>query len=90
MVAIYICCLDLCELLLNLVFSTRSDDWELYLACVEEGIPWTFAYDRQNYARYLIPVLNDIRSVRVKMPEVQKIFENDDFSVQMSDKNLFG
>ena len=36
------------------------------------------------YARYLIPFLNDMRSLLVKMPEVQKAFENGEFSVQMS------
>ena len=39
---------ELCELLLNLVFSTRSSDWELYLACAEKVIPWTIAYDCHN------------------------------------------
>ena len=82
--------LELCELLLNLIFATRSGNWKLYLACIEEVIPWTFAYDRQNYARYLIPFLNDMRSLPNKMPEVQNAFENGEFSVQMEDKNPFG
>ena len=25
---------------------------EMYLSCVEEVIPWTFAYDRHNYAAF--------------------------------------
>ena len=82
--------LELCELLLNLIFATRSGNWKLYLACIEEVIPWTFAYDRQNYARYLIPFLNDMRSLPNKMPEVQNAFENGEFSVQMGYKNSFG
>lgn len=52
--------LQLCELLLNLIFATRVGDWELYLSCVEEVIPWAFAYDRQKYARYLLPFLDDM------------------------------
>ena len=82
--------LELCELLLNLIFATRPGNWKLYLACIEEVIPWTFAYDRQNYARYLIPFLNDMRSLPNKMPQVQNAFENGEFSVQMGDKNPFG
>ena len=31
-----------------------------------------------------------MHSLPVKMPEVQKAFENGEFSVQMSDKNPFG
>ena len=32
--------LDLCELLMNNVFATRSGNWELYLSCIKEVIPW--------------------------------------------------
>ena len=55
--------LDLSELLLNLVFGTRSGNWGLYLSCIEEVIPWPFAYDRQKYARSLLPFLNDMCEV---------------------------
>ena len=37
--------LELCELMLNLIFASRTDDWQLYLSCIEEVIPWAFAYD---------------------------------------------
>ena len=40
--------LELCELLLDLINVTRTGNSELYLACNEAVIPWTFAYDRQN------------------------------------------
>ena len=82
--------LELCELPLNLIFATRSGNWKLYLACIEEVIPWTFAYDRQNYVRCLIPFLNDMQCLPNKIPEVQNAFENGEFSVQMGDKNPFG
>ena len=48
---------ELCELMLNLIYASRTGSWELYLSCIEEVIPWAFAYNRQNYARYLIPFL---------------------------------
>ena len=75
--------LELWELMLNLIYASRSGSWELYLSCIEEVIPWAFAYDRQNYARYLIPFLDDIRHLAVRMPEVYTAFNNGDFSVQM-------
>ena len=53
--------LELYELLLALINATRTGNSELYLACIENVIPWTFSYDRQNYARYLVQYLNDIR-----------------------------
>jgi hypothetical protein len=44
--------------------------------CIEEVINWAFAYDWQNYARYLVPFLNDIRSLSMSMPEVHAAFSN--------------
>ncbi|CAB4007601.1 Hypothetical predicted protein [Paramuricea clavata] len=82
--------LQLCELLLDLINATRTGNWELYLFCIEAVIPWTFAYDRQNYARYLIPYLNDMRALPTVMPEVYDAFLAGDFSVQMSKSNPFG
>ena len=82
--------LHLCELALNLIFGTRPGDWELYLACIEEVIPWAFAYDRLNYARYLIPFLNDMRELQSSKPEVYGAFLSGEFSVQMSHTNGFG
>lgn len=61
----------------------------MYLSCVEEVIPWTFAYDRLNYARYLVPFLNDMRSLPVTMPEVYSAFKDGQFSVQISRNNPF-
>ena len=82
--------LQLCELLLNLIFATRVGDWELYLSCVEEVIPWAFAYDRQKYARYLLPFLDDMRKLPAEKPDVYAAFTQGEFSVQMSTSNPFG
>ena len=62
--------IEICELVLNSIFATRTRNWKLYLSCIEEIIPWCFAYDRQNYARYLIPFLNEMLSLPSSMPEV--------------------
>ena len=32
--------LELCELLLNLIYATRTGNWELYLLCIGETLPW--------------------------------------------------
>ncbi len=80
----------MCELLLNLIFTSRTGNWELYLSCIEEVLPWAFAYDRQNYARYLIPFMNDMRDLPFRMSEVHTAFKKGYFSVQMADGNTFG
>lgn len=43
----------LVKLLLTFIRATRESDWNLHLASVRKMMPWYFAYDRQNYARYL-------------------------------------
>ena len=80
--------IELCELLLNLVYSTRTGEWEFYLSCVERVLPWAFTYDRQNYARYLIPFLNDMRALPYEKPNILP-YANGEFAVQMSSENTF-
>ena len=77
--------LELCELVFNLIYATRTGNWTLYVSCNEEVIPWCFAYDRQNYARYLIPFLNDMVRLPSSMPEVYNAFLNGEFLVQMGE-----
>ena len=45
--------LEMCELLFNLIFATRSGHWSLYLVSLRQALPWFFAYYRPNYSRYL-------------------------------------
>ena len=51
------------------------------LSCVEEVLPWAFAYDHQNYARCLIPFIADMRNLPNSMPDVFKVFMNGEFAV---------
>lgn len=81
--------LDLFELCLNLIYSTRTGDWLKYISCIEACIPWIFAYDRQNYAKYMVPYLNDMKSLPQLYPAVYKAFLEGSFSVQMSESNGF-
>ena len=74
--------LHLYELLLNLIFATRSGNWELYLACIEEVIPCAFAHDRYMYARSLLLFLNDMGDLPSTFPEVYgefcRVFSSDE------------
>ncbi|EDO43283.1 predicted protein [Nematostella vectensis] len=86
---------DLCQLLFNLLYATRTGGWELYLSCIEEVIPWAFAYDRQNYARYLVPYLDDMRSLPETMPETElvrflvKEWKKHEFRNRLDDRVLY-
>ena len=81
---------ELCELMLNLIFASRTGDRQLYLSCIEELIPWALAYDCQNYARYLILFLDNMRHLSLRTPEMYTAFNFGQFSVQMGACNPFG
>ena len=61
----------------------------MYLTCIEQVIPWAFAYDRQKYARFLLPYLNDMRKLPKEKPEVYQALCAGEFSVQMKNTNGF-
>ena len=44
---------DMVEIVLGLVRASREGDFEHHLMCIRAMIPWCFAYDPLNYARYL-------------------------------------
>lgn len=44
--------------LLSFLRATRTSDWLLHLDAVRLMIPWFFAYDRVNYARYVSETYN--------------------------------
>ena len=44
--------IDMVQTLLLFIQATRESNWELHLAALRKMLPWYFAYDRPNYARY--------------------------------------
>ena len=44
--------IDMVLLLLLFIRATRTSDWRLHLSALRSMIPWFFATDRVNYARY--------------------------------------
>ena len=45
--------IDMVEVLLGLLRADREGDWNLHLTCIRRVLPWCFALDKVNYARYL-------------------------------------
>ena len=41
------------EITLGLLSSAREGDWLLHLASIRAMIPWSFVYDKANYARFM-------------------------------------
>ena len=82
--------LEMCELLFNIIFATRSGHWSLYLMSLRQALPWCFAYDRPNYSRYLTAHYQDLVHLEKDFPDIHSEFENGNFSVQLSPDNPFG
>lgn len=81
---------DMVEVLLGLVRASREGNWQLHLLMIKEMIPWSFAYDRHNYARYLPVYYRDMARLEIDHPQDYNQFISGGFSVQLGPKNPFG
>ena len=68
----------------------REGDWDLHLHAIRLMIPWCFAYDRLNYARYLPAYYAEMTNLAASRPEIYQAFRDGNFSVQLSESNPFG
>ena len=83
--------IDIVEsVVLSLLRASREGNWDLHISGIRSLIPWCFAYDKVNYARYLSPYLAEMTNLSEKNPEVYEAFKSGQFSVQLSTKNPFG
>lgn len=49
--------------LLAFIRATRTSDWDLHIETIYQMMPWYFAYDRQNYSRYMTAYLLEMTSL---------------------------
>ena len=77
--------LSMVHLLLQFIRSSRTGNWSLHLACIRNVLPWCFAYDHVNYARFLSYYWVQMRSLRSTHPDVSQYLADGGFSVQRSD-----
>ncbi|KAK3735047.1 hypothetical protein QZH41_001743 [Actinostola sp. cb2023] len=82
--------IDIVEIMLNLVRASREGHWELHLSAVKQMIPWCFAYNNLNYARYMSAYLSEMSHLKETHPEVCEYLKSGGFSVQIGTKNPFG
>ena len=83
--------IDLVEnVILGLLCGSREGNWNLYLIAIRSLIPWCFAYDKVNYARYLTVYYAEMLALPESRPEVYQAFNAGQFSVQLSSFNPFG
>ena len=81
--------LEMVEVLMNFVRATREGYWDLHLGCIKEMLPWFFAYDHTNYARYLSVYLAHMMVLPGTHPEADTLLANGDFGVQQTTSRGF-
>ncbi len=81
--------LDMVEILLGLIRASREGDWMLHLGGIRAMIPWCFAYDRMNYARYLHYYYAQMSQLPITHPDVYTELMEGGFSVQLSSTSPF-
>ena len=82
--------IDIVEILLGLLRATREGNWELHLSCIRQMIPWCFAYDNLNYARYLSAYVSEMSHLEDDHPNILEYFKSGGFAVQIGEVNTFG
>ena len=81
---------DIVEALLGLIRATREGNWSMHLSSVREIVPWCFAYDNVNYARYLSAYLSEMSPLPEEHPDAFKYVSSGGLSVQLGNSNPFG
>ena len=71
--------IDMVDVVLGLIRASREGDWLLHLAMVIAILPWTFAYDKQNYARYLSVYYTQMTRLELDHPKHMTILKMEDF-----------
>ena len=80
--------LDLQLHCLQLVRALREADFSLYVKAIKLILPWMFALDHPNYARWLSVHYRDMCGLSTKHPDVYTQFMNGNFVVHKT-KSLF-
>ena len=64
--------IEMVQLLLLFVRATRESNWQWHISTIRLMLPWFFAYDRVNYARYLPAYWLEMVSLPFTHPECHR------------------
>ena len=62
--------------------ASREGDWNLHLSSIRNLIPWCFAYDNINYARYLSSYLSEMSHLEDEHADVFTYMKSGGFAVR--------
>jgi len=77
------------EILLLFIRATCEGLWNLHLAVQHDMLPWYFAYDRVNYARYLPAYMAEMENLHITHPFVHESCESGNFVAQRQTYQAF-
>lgn len=77
--------IEMVLLLLRFIRATRQGNWSLHKACMKDMLPWFFAYDRTNYARYGSVYWCTMATLATTHPDAEDALASGELSVQRSD-----
>ena len=79
--------MDTVSLLLVFIWATRTSDFNFHLTVMEHMMPWYFAYDRTNYARYLPAYWTEMRNLKMTHSLAYEEFQvRGSWTIQRQDK----
>ena len=90
LVQFWISFMDIATILLNTIYATRAGHRKLLVESLRDMLPYTFAYDRIHYTRYLTTMVAEMTNLEETNPEIYIDFMKGNFSVQLSEDNKFG
>lgn len=76
--------LELC--LLIFVRSQRQSSFSMYLDALTELVPWFFALDHTNYARWIPVHLRDMSELSARDPDIAREFNAGNFTIQKTNR----
>lgn len=81
--------LRMVENVLGNIRASREANWLMHVSFIHEMIPCCFAYDKQNFARYLSVYYGQMTRLQEDHPDMSNHFMNAGFSIQLSACNTF-
>jgi len=72
--------------LLMFVCAVRQSDFDLYIEALTYILPWFFALNHQNYARWVSVHLRDMTTLGTVHPDIHREFQGGKFTVNKSNR----
>ena len=62
--------IDMVDILFGLIRASRESNWLMHMEFIRQMIPWCFAYDKRNYAKYLAAYYGQMTRLQTENPDM--------------------